>query len=65
MSNQFVGARRPVYGLFELSAISNNAFKMESLGGNIEIESVKHIEISRPIIMVYMNARRDEFSIVC
>jgi len=38
---------------------------MESPYGNIEVESVKHREISRPIIMVDMNARRDEFSIVC
>jgi len=38
---------------------------MESPCGNIDVESVKHREISRPIIMVDMSARRDEFSIVC
>jgi len=38
---------------------------MESPCGNIEIESVKPGEISRPIIMVDMSARRDEISIVC
>jgi len=61
MSNSFVGARRPVYGLSALSAISKNVFKIESPCGNIEVESVKHRELSRPIIIVDMSARRDEF----
>jgi len=67
MSKKFVGARRPVYGLFALSAINKNVFKMESPCGNIEVKSVKHREIglSRPFVMVDMSARRDEFSIVC
>jgi len=38
---------------------------MGSPCGNIEVESVKHREISRPIIMVDMSVRRDEFSIDC
>jgi len=64
MSNYFVGARRPVYGLYALSAISKNVWKVRD-ANNKEVESVKHIEISRSIIMVDMSARRDEFSIVC
>jgi len=51
--------------LYVLSAISKIVFKMESPFGNIEVESMNHREISRPIIMVDMSARRDEFSIVC
>jgi len=51
--------------LSALSAISKIVFKMESPCGNIEVKSVKHRDISRPIIIVDMSARRDEFSIVC
>jgi len=47
MSNKFVGARRPVYDLSALLAISKSMFKMESPCGNIEVKSVKHREISR------------------
>jgi len=53
-----------LYGLSAMSEISKNVFKMGSPRGNLEVESVKHI-YSRPIIMVDMSARRDEFSIVC
>jgi len=47
MSNWFVGAlSTEVFGLFALSAIRKNVFKLESPCGNIEVESVKHSEIS-------------------
>jgi len=46
-----------------LSAISESASKMENLCGYTDVESVKHIVISRPIIMVDMSARTDEFQL--